>query len=248
MSTKITCPNKTKGTVWAASFDIGKKNFCFYIEEFTETEIVGPMVRYNVDGTPTVDMQNTIDQVCMNGTTILHLNSDITQNCDPKMKLDPESYYNMIDLLDKYSKWWEQCDYVIIEEQMKKLNTMAVKLGQHCFSYFAVNYGRALKIIEFPAYHKTQVLGAAKIKGKMYKNGNFKWSTMDKPQRKKWNIQAGIEILSLRDENDIISNIKTVAKKDDLCDTLCQLQAWKILNALAPRATPSLRLSCDYVC
>ena len=35
---------------------------------------------------------------------ILHKNLDLTENCDPKLKLDPETFHNMIDELDKYAK------------------------------------------------------------------------------------------------------------------------------------------------
>jgi hypothetical protein len=62
---------------------------------------------------------------------------------------------------------------------------MALKLGQHCWSYFSIHYGRSKNIIEFPAYHKTQVLGAEKDK-KVTKTGKINYKAVDKPQRKKW--------------------------------------------------------------
>lgn len=110
-----------------------------------------------------------------------------------------------------------------------KRNTMALKLGQHCYSYFTIKYGRFKKVIEFPAYHKTQVLGAEKIRGKKFKNGNYRWKTIDKPTRKKWSVAKATEILTYRGEKETIENIKTKAKKDDLADTLTQLQAFKYL-------------------
>lgn len=189
--------------------------------------------RYNMDGTPTTDMKNLLDQVCMNGITILHKNSDLTYNCQKGKYLDPETFYNMVDLLDKYSEYWDKCSFFVIEQQMSfgknKRNTMALKLGQHCYSYFVIRYGRFKNVIEFPAYHKTQVLGAEKIKGKKYKNGNYRWKTIDKPARKKWSINKATEILSYRGEEHTIKNIKTKPKKDDLADTLTQLQAFKYL-------------------
>ena len=64
-------PNKTEGATWIASFDIGKKNFAFYIEEIDCKELMSlkniPVKKqYNIDGTPTSEMQNLLDQVCMN--------------------------------------------------------------------------------------------------------------------------------------------------------------------------------------
>jgi hypothetical protein len=190
--------------------------------------------RYNIDGTPTTAMQNLLDQVCMNGKTILHTNSDLTENCKKGSYLDPETFHNMTDLLDSYSEYWDKCSHFVIEQQMSfgknKRNTMALKLGQHCYSYFTIRYGRFKNVTEFPAYHKTQVLGAEKIKGKQYKNGNFKWKTIDKPARKKWSISRATELLDLRGEIDTINNIKTKAKKDDLADTFTQIQSWKYLH------------------
>ena len=90
---------------------------------------------------------------------------------------------------------------------------MALKLGQHCYSYFTIRYGRFKKVIEFPAYYKTQILGAEKIKGKKVKNGNFQWKTIDKPARKKWSVSKATEILSSRGEIETMNNIKTKTKK-----------------------------------
>ncbi len=235
-------PNKTEGATWIASFDIGKKNFAFYIEEIDCKELMSlkniPVKKqYNIDGTPTSEMQNLLDQVCMNGKTILHKNSDLTENCEKGKYLDPETFHNMVDLLDKYSEYWDKCSYFVIEQQMSfgrnKRNTMALKLGQHCYSYFTIRYGRFKSVIEFPAYHKTQVLGAEKIRGKKFKNGSYRWKTIDKPARKKWSIARATELLHFRGESETIDNIKTNSKKDDLADTFCQLQAFKYLCFIA---------------
>lgn len=240
MTEEITtkCPKKTIGTIWVASFDIGKRNFSWYIEEFDKKKLLSiknipDKECYNIDGTPTKNMKTILDKVCMNGKCILHMNSDITQNCDPGKQLDPETFHNMTDLLDKYGDYWDNCSSFIVEQQMNfgpsKRNTMALKLGIHCQSYFRIRYGRFSQVLDFPAYHKTQVLGSEKIRGKKYKNGNYKWTTISKPARKKWCIKKATEILTSRGEEETINNIKTKAKKDDLADTFCQLQSWKYL-------------------
>lgn len=221
--------------IWIASFDMGKKNFAFCIEEINKKNIlqiknISSSSRYNQDGTPTVKMSEILHNVYSNGKIILYKNLDLTQNCNPKLKLDPETFHNMIDELDKYSEFWDKCSIIIIEEQMsfgKKLNKMAMKLGQHCYSYFAFKYGRYKTIIEFPAYHKTQILGAPKIEGKPYKSGKKRYKAMDKPQRKKWSIQKAIEILKKRNEYDILNTLTSAKKRDDLADVLTQLQAFK---------------------
>jgi hypothetical protein len=118
----------------------------------------------------------------------------------------------------------------VIEEQMafgKKLNKMAVKLGQHCYSYFTFLYGKSKVVFEFPAYHKTQVLGAEKEEGKPYKSGKKRYKAVDKPQRKKWAVEKALEILNNRGEIEVIEGMTTKKKKDDLADTFLQLQAFK---------------------
>ena len=219
--------------VTVASFDIGKKNFAFCIEEFDRTlleSIPTPTSKYKIDGTPTLPMQQSLKKVFQNGKIILHKNIDLTYNCDEKKMLDPETFHNMIDELNKYKSYWDNCLCFIIEEQMsfgKKLNKMAMKLGQHCYSYFTFYYGRTKQVIEFHAYHKTQVLGAPKSQGKPYKSGKIRYKAMEKTDRKKWTVEKAIQILSDRGEQEVLKNLTNKKKKDDLADTLCQLQAAK---------------------
>jgi hypothetical protein len=223
--------------VWIASFDIGKKNFAFYIEEFDKSEILKlPKLtnakRYNADGTTTSVFSKIVEQVCSNGKCILFQNSDLTDGCKKNSYLDPETYHNMTDLLDQYVDYWDQCDAFVIEKQMsfgKRHNTMALKLGQHCWSYFAFKYSRFKEIVEFPAYHKTQILGAKKLE-KNNKKGNIKYTSIDKPARKKWSVEKAMDILKSRNDFDTIKNLTSARKRDDLADVLCQLQAFKILT------------------
>jgi hypothetical protein len=126
-----------------ASFDIGKKNFSFYVEEFDSSKIPPPIEseKYNIDGTPTKSMENYLSKIYKNGNKILLLNSDLTEGCDKKAYLDQLTFYNMTDLLDKYKEIWDKCTIFVIEEQMsfgKQNNKMAVRLGQHCASYFYI--------------------------------------------------------------------------------------------------------------
>lgn len=213
-----------------ASFDIGKKNFSFCVEYTQETKRDVLMNKYRRDGTIHEKFKNRVKETLNNGRLILLSNIDLTSNCVETKKFDPEVYFNMIDELDTHKDIWDLCDVFLIEKQMmfgKHTNPTAVKLGQHCYSYFCLNYGRFKSIIEFPAYHKTQVLGAEKklIKGK-YKH-------MSKPERKKWCISKALEILNDRiDDVSYREFILSSKKKDDLCDVICQLQAYKIMTYL----------------
>jgi len=228
--------SKHKGTMRMASFDIGKKNFCFYVEELnydnlTKLKDVNED-KYNIDGTTTPEMTNLLHKIYKNGKTILHENVDLTYNCE-KVYLDPELFHNMNDVLDKYADIWKTCDIIIIEQQMsfgrRKSNTMAMKLGQHCYSYFTIKHGRDKVLIEFPSYHKTQILGAPKDQ-KTTKKGKITWKSMSDSLRKRWwaPMQA-YEVLTCRNEQNILDKIKSKKKKDDLCDTILQLQAAKYL-------------------
>ena len=57
-----------------ASFDIGKKNFAFYIEEINTTDLkivnIPLSRRYNTDGTPTSEMSNILNSIYKNGKMI----------------------------------------------------------------------------------------------------------------------------------------------------------------------------------
>ena len=221
--------------IWVASFDIGKKNFAFYIEEIDITEILNlPKIdknkRYNLNGTITDEFKENLNKIYLNGKNILFENLDITKNCQKKSYLELEMFYNMTEMLDLYEDFWKQCDIFLIEQQMsfgKNRNTMALKLGQHCQSYFSIKYGRNVDIIEFPAYNKTNILGAEKIyTGK----GKNKYKTIDKPARKKWSIEKAKDIFTLRNDLESLEIILSSRKKDDLADVLCQLQAFKVIN------------------
>lgn len=220
--------------VWIGTFDIGKINFCFYIEEFDKTSLlkldnIHKTKRYNPDGTTTPEFGDLLRKICVSGKKILLENVDITDNCDKKAYLDPETYHNMTDVLDEYVEYWDKCDAFVIEKQMSfrgKYNTMALKLGQHCYSYFAFKYGRFKSIVEFPAYHKTQVLGAKKIE-KRTKKGKISYKAIDKPARKKWAVQKAIAILAEREDFDTLAQLERARKADDYAD--CILMACSFL-------------------
>jgi hypothetical protein len=218
------------------SFDIGKKNFAFYVEEFDEKKLelienIDKNSRYNEDGTPTSKFENILKEVYLNGNVILFKNVDLTVNCKKTKYLDPNIFHNLTYILDEYKKIWNVCEYIIIEQQMsfgKKINTMALKIGQHCYSYFLFNYGKFKTVIEFPAYFKTQTLGACKIL-KVQKNGKKTYKAIDKPARKKWSIDKALNIISDRNDVETLSLLTSKKKKDDLADVLCQCQSFKYL-------------------
>jgi hypothetical protein len=227
---------KEDNNIYICSIDIGKNNFAFYIEEIDNETLLSIQNipkenRYNVNGTPTQEFKTILKQVWTNGRTVLFKNNDLTKNCKKGAYLDTEVLYNMNDLLDEHSSYFDKCGTILIEKQMsfgKKHNTMALKIAQHCWSYFAFRYGRFKQIIEFPAYYKTQILGAHKLETRL-KNGKIKYKSIDKSARKKWSVVQTIEILNDRKDSDTMSSLNSNKKKDDLADVITQLQAYKYL-------------------
>ena len=233
-------------TTFVASFDIGKCNFAFYIEEFNEAELstlkhIPKNNRYNADGTVTTAFSELLQSIYTNGTTVLYKNLDLTENTNKSKYLDKKIFTNMINALDEYKDFFDKCSIIVIEQQMsftKAQNTMALKLGQHCFSYFLFRYQNQneKEIIEFPAYYKTQILGAPKVVGSVGEEKaqpskkKLKLKAMTKPERKKWAVEKAIEILMQRGDMTTLDQILGKRKRDDLADVLLQLQSFKFLR------------------
>lgn len=250
-TTKQVNKNITKNSTWIASFDIGSKNFCFYVEEcdtnlLKNIKNIPSIQRYNPNGTPTDKMNDILNTIFKDGKTVIHENVDLTTNCSKGKYLDQNVLHNMTNMLDSYYDIWDKCSIIVVEQQMSfrgKINTSALKIGQHCQSYFLFRYGKFKTIIEYPSYHKTHILGAEKINKGITKAGKIKYVNIDKPARKKWSVEKAKEILTIRGEIEHIlfsgkvkrskkddKSIKSKSiKKDDLADTLTQLASFKYL-------------------
>jgi hypothetical protein len=219
--------------MFIASFDIGKCNFAFYIEEFDEKDLMAlknipKNARYNADGSCKEEFTSLIQTVYLSGNKVLFRNLDLTENTNKSKYLDKKIYTNMIKALDEYKEYFDKCALIVIEQQMSfkaAQNTMALKLGQHCFSYFLFRYGEEKEIIEFPAYYKTQILGAPKTAG-----SSGKLKAMSKPERKKWAVEKAIEILMERGDMESVDELTKKRKRDDMADVLIQLQSFKFLR------------------
>ena len=222
--------------IWIASFDIGSVNFAFYIEEINITKLkeivnIPKIKRYNSNGTCSKDFLEIIKKVYINGKKILIKNINITKNTDKKKYFDTELCYNLTDVLDEYNEYWDKCQLFVVEQQMsfgKKTNTKALKLAQHTESYFIFKYGRFKKVISFPAYYKTQILGCEKIEKKT-KTGKTSYKNIDQRARKKWAIDEGSCVLVEREDFETLSEITSMKKADDVNDVIIQLQAFKYL-------------------
>jgi len=225
-----------------ASFDIGKCNFSFCIEEVNLKKLkkitnIPKDKRFFKNGEMTPEYAKIISKVREAGKILLLENTNLTDGCNKKKYFDPKTCINMTDLLDSYQEYWNACSVFSIEMQMagfgkaKVVNTMAIKLAQHCASYFMFYYRDFKKIIEFPAYHKTQVLGAKKIEA-VKKNGKISYKVMDKPARKKWAIQEALKILEARGDVEFFNKVKGAKKADDMADTVLMNIAYTYLACI----------------
>lgn len=133
--------------------------------------------------------------------------------------LDADVFLRLTDLLDRHKDYFDKCSTIIIEQQMSfgsRVNTMAIKIAQHTYSYFLFRYRNKKKIVEFPSYNKTQLLGAP--------------TGLDKPKRKKWAVEKANEIWTMRGDLDTIDMITKSKKKDDMSDCLLHVLAYILHN------------------
>lgn len=195
------------------------------------------------DDDPTESYISFLEEFYHCGKTILCVNNDITKDFieEPAIKktrrkkgevpeikekkkkgskaLDASVFLRLTNLLDSYKDYFDKCSTIIIEQQMSfgsKINTMAIKIAQHTYSYFLFRYGTSKKIIEFPSYNKTQILGAP--------------GGLDKPLRKKWAIQKADEIWTLRGDIDTANMVGSKKKKDDMSDCLLHVLSYLIVH------------------
>jgi hypothetical protein len=220
------------------SFDIGKKNFAFYLEDVSKEKIYNSHLTYGrlptiyqrrIKGKMNSYIEEILKEVFLSGTRVEFGVFDI-RNDKSSDNLDIQTRVNMLDLLEKYRELWDTCDIILIEQQYFNINTNgkrgkassanvdAIKLGEICLSYFLERYYPFKEIEFFNSTFKTQTLGAP--------------DKLTKPQRKKWSIEKCNEILTLRDDKDGIELLKDKKKTqkqklDDISDCLIMTQAYK---------------------
>ena len=213
-----------KTTYRLLSFDIGAKNFAFYIEQFKLSdlkELEIPKVKM-IKGKCSEEYKKFLEKVFKNGERIILEVFDLRGK--DEFLYDQDVLVNMYDVLDDYSELFDTCNGVIIEQQMQFFgrgnsarNIIAVKLAQHCHSYFIHKYRETIPVAEFPAFHKTQVLAAP--------------LNLNKYHRKKWAVVQAKDILKMRKDEEGYRIISIIHgdKADDVSDVIVQAQAFKIL-------------------
>lgn len=123
-------------------------------------------------------------------------------------------YRNVIDILEKYKNIIIGCHLVIIERQLH-INYKMVRFSQHvitCLMMMLKNNSIKTVIMEISPLLKTKQFG---VRGKL-----------GKKEVKDWSIEKAHELLTSREDIrslDILKKAKS--KKDDLADTVVQIEA-----------------------
>lgn len=118
-------------------------------------------------------------------------------------------YYESIQLLNQYSHLFSTVNVVLVEEQLP-FNYKMVRMSQHILSYFIIKTPHAM-ILEVNSKLKSKQLNAPQH--------------LNEKQIKKWSVEKAKEILIEREDLDTLSLINNTAKKDDLSDTIIQIEA-----------------------
>ena len=92
--------------IWIASFDIGKCNFSFYVEEINLTNLkliknIRKEDRYFNNGTCTKEFASLMETIYKNGCNKLLKNVNLTEGTDKEKYFDSDICYNMFDMLVK---------------------------------------------------------------------------------------------------------------------------------------------------
>jgi len=103
---------------------------------------------------------------------------------------------------------WDKCTIFLIEQQYDR-NKIANKIQNHLEAFLKINYPFRQILFISP---RRKTFG---VTGLNYKN------------RKKYCIDNAMYILQNRNDTATIEILKKFKKKDDICDTICQLSSWK---------------------
>ena len=207
------------------AIDPGKRNFafsilCFDLSGAAELAIPKKKDRYEATGEPTSAFRDVLDRIWTMPYTVEAIENVQLSSTDKGYHVGSQTLVALTVVLDRYVSMWDACDVILIEKQMgfgKAHNTLGLRIAQHCLSYFLIRYAMFKDVVEYPAYHKTQILGAPK--------------GLSKPQRKKWSVEQVKHILSMKDPS-VLGKWSTFKKKDDVSDCVCMCFSYLIGDVL----------------
>jgi len=130
-------------------------------------------------------------------------------------------YARITDFLDKYQADYKKVDLILIERQLP-FNYKAVRVSQHVITYFIMLYKNIINqeatIVEVDAKLKTKALCAPK--------------GLNDREIKMWAVEEATRLLNKRKDDASLKILTKERKKDDLADTVCQIEAFCVVQGL----------------
>jgi|688.fasta_scaffold400595_2 hypothetical protein len=228
------------------SVDIGVHNTALYLEEYNEKDIENVINKYKItktekrydsNGLTIGNYKNIVEEICKIGDCIYVDKYNLSEK--KGALFDVQTFINFTYYLDKHRNIMDTVDTIVIEQQLKT-NPMAQRVEQHCISWFTFNYLDSKEIIVFPSRNKYLMLGLPK---NVFDEKKKIVRKITKNERKKWACDYTLSILTnkkINEQENIINSNKLIEyifkknsdKKDDISDTICQLNAYKIKKYL----------------
>lgn len=123
-------------------------------------------------------------------------------------------YGKLTCFLDQHIELYKTCHIVLIERQMP-FNYKAVRISQHALSYFMLHLRNIVpnmaQIFEVDSKLKGRELGAS--------------NHLNKRGLKAWAVDEATRLLKIRNDRQGLDILSRERKKDDLADTVCQIEA-----------------------
>ena len=117
------------------------------------------------------------------------------------------------NFLDKYLHIFRESHIMIIERQLPT-NYRAVRISQHVITYFLMHFKdlpQLPMVLEIDPKLKGRELGASKH--------------LNERGIKVWSVEHAHSLLTKRQDWDGLQILNKIKKKDDLADTICQIEA-----------------------
>jgi len=199
-----------------ATFDMGTRNFAFCVERRTKT-IPKFKPTFDIEGHPTEESKVHLEEIYKNGSLIECQRIDLIEY-GQQHHLN-NIYLSLTSILDSFGQLWDNVQVILIEQQMaygrNKANIQALRLAQHCLSYFYTIYGSFKIILEWPSTLKTRLLGCPRDKRNTHRD------------RKQFSIQLAEKILKDR-KDPLLEIFQSLTKKDDVADCILMAQTYGI--------------------
>jgi hypothetical protein len=212
-----------------AAFDMGTRNFAFCVERRTPvlgTGLVKPT--FDIEGIPTEETRQYLEQVYNHGSLIECQRIDLVDLVQPQGNI----YLTLTSVLDRFGALWDHVDVFLVERQMSyghnKSNIQALRLAQHCLSYFYTLYGPFKTILEWPSTFKTRILGCPQTQRQTHR------------ERKQFSIQLAKQILHQR-KDPLLYVFDQQYKQDDIADCILMTQTYAVKTYTTVKKTQSKR-------